>query len=144
MMNSKSSIPHKGKTIDNLKPVLGYRDLLLFYLVAIFGIRLLPNAASARLPFVVGLDRFLPPSFGNMLKKYKIPYVSLIALVKVTIFFIILSSLGEKLKIQLIPLVSIELFGWKERLPDFNRFREFHYLPFLRWVKSCIKFSIGK
>ena len=30
-----------------LKPVLGFRDLVLFYLVAIFGVRLIPNAASA-------------------------------------------------------------------------------------------------
>ncbi len=30
-----------------LKPVLGYRDLVLFYLVAIFCIRLVPNSASA-------------------------------------------------------------------------------------------------
>ena len=30
-----------------LKPVLGFRDLVFFYVVAVFGIRLLPAAAAA-------------------------------------------------------------------------------------------------
>ena len=34
---------HQG---SGLEPVLGYRDLVFFYLCALFGIRLIPLAAS--------------------------------------------------------------------------------------------------
>lgn len=66
-------------------------------------------AASARLPFVVGLDSYLPPSFGKLHKTYNTPYVSLISLVAVTIFFIILSSLGGTAEQAYQILISLEI-----------------------------------
>jgi glutamate:GABA antiporter len=66
-------------------------------------------AASARLPFVVGLDSYLPPSFGKLHKKYNTPYISLISLVTVTVFFIILSSLGGKAEQAYQILISLEI-----------------------------------
>lgn len=35
-------------------------------------------AASARLPFVVGIDRYLPPVFGQLHSRWKTPYVSIL------------------------------------------------------------------
>jgi glutamate:GABA antiporter len=35
-------------------------------------------AASARLPFVVGVDRYLPPIFGELHPRWKTPYVSIL------------------------------------------------------------------
>jgi glutamate:GABA antiporter len=35
-------------------------------------------AASARLPFVVGVDRYLPPIFGRLHPRWKTPYVSIL------------------------------------------------------------------
>jgi amino acid transporter len=66
-------------------------------------------AASARLPFVVGLDSYLPPSFGKLHKRYNTPYVSLISLVAVTVFFIVLSSLGGKAEQAYQILISLEI-----------------------------------
>jgi amino acid transporter len=66
-------------------------------------------AASARLPFVVGLDSYLPPSFGKLHKNYNTPYVSLISLVAVTIFFIILSSVGGTAEQAYQILISLEI-----------------------------------
>jgi amino acid transporter len=34
-------------------------------------------AATARLPFVAGIDRFLPPAFGKLHPRWKTPYVAL-------------------------------------------------------------------
>ncbi|MGA9292354.1 MAG: APC family permease, partial [Ignavibacteriaceae bacterium] len=64
--------------------------------------------ATARLPFVVGLDRYLPAAFGKLHPKFGTPYISLITLASVTIFFVILSGLGETAKQVYDILVSLE------------------------------------
>jgi glutamate:GABA antiporter len=51
-------------------------------------------AASARLPFVAGIDRYLPPAFGRLHPRWGTPYVSLIVLGVVSVAFILLSQLG--------------------------------------------------
>ena len=36
-------------------------------------------ASTARLPFVAGLDRYLPEAFGRLHPRWKTPYVALLA-----------------------------------------------------------------
>ena len=87
-------------------------------------------AASARLPFVVGLDSYLPKVFGKLHPKYKTPYVALIALVVVTIIFIVLSSLGEKAEQVYNILISLEVVTF--------------LIPYLYLFGAVIKFEIDK
>lgn len=87
-------------------------------------------AASARLPFVVGLDRYLPAAFGRLHPRYKTPYVALGTLVLVTIFFVILSGLGEKAEQAYNILISLEIVTF--------------LIPYLYLFGSVIKFEVDK
>ena len=51
-------------------------------------------ATCARLPFVAGLDRYLPAAFGTLHPKYATPHVSVITLGIATAVLIILGSMG--------------------------------------------------
>ena len=86
--------------------------------------------ATARLPFVVGLDRYLPAAFGKLHPKFGTPYISLITLASITIFFVILSGLGEKAKQVYDILVSLEIVS--------------SLIPYLYIFASVIKFEIDK
>ena len=51
-------------------------------------------ATCARLPFVAGLDRYLPPAFGTLHPKYATPHVSVITLGVATAALIVLGNMG--------------------------------------------------
>jgi amino acid transporter len=51
-------------------------------------------AASARLPFVAGIDRYLPPAFGRLHPRWGTPHVSLLVLGAISVVFIVLSQIG--------------------------------------------------
>jgi glutamate:GABA antiporter len=55
-------------------------------------------AAVARLPFVAGIDRFLPPAFGTLHPRWKTPWVALLSQYVVGIFFIFLGQAGTSVK----------------------------------------------
>ena len=65
--------------------------------------------ATARLPFVVGLDRYLPPAFGLLHRRWRTPYVSLSTLSAVSAFFVILSGIGGRAEQMYEMLVSLEI-----------------------------------
>ena len=51
-------------------------------------------AIGARVPFVAGLDRYVPAAFGTLHSKYATPYISVITLGIATTGLIVLGSLG--------------------------------------------------
>ena len=55
-------------------------------------------AAVARLPFVAGIDHFLPPVFGRLHPRWKTPWVSLLIQYLVGILFIFLGQAGTNVK----------------------------------------------
>jgi amino acid transporter len=55
-------------------------------------------AAVARLPFVAGIDRFLPPVFGALHPRWKTPWVALVTQYIVGILFIFLGQAGTSVK----------------------------------------------
>ena len=55
-------------------------------------------AAVARLPFVAGIDHFLPPVFGRLHPRWKTPWVSLLTQYFVGILFIFLGQAGTNVK----------------------------------------------
>jgi amino acid transporter len=55
-------------------------------------------AAVARLPFVAGIDRFLPPAFGALHQRWKTPWVALLTQYVVGILFIFLGQAGTSVK----------------------------------------------
>jgi amino acid transporter len=55
-------------------------------------------AASARLPFVAGVDKFLPPAFGRVHPRWRTPYVALAVQAVFAAVFIFLGQAGTSVK----------------------------------------------
>jgi glutamate:GABA antiporter len=51
-------------------------------------------AVSARLPFVAGLDRYLPAAFGRVHPKWGTPYVALLVQASCGVIFVVMSQAG--------------------------------------------------
>ena len=64
-------------------------------------------AAVARLPFVAGLDRFLPPAFGALHPRWKTPWVALLTQFVLGIVFIFLGQAWTSVKGAYDVLVSM-------------------------------------
>jgi amino acid transporter len=64
-------------------------------------------AAVARLPFVAGIDRFLPPAFGTLHPRWKTPWVALLTQFVLGALFIFLGQAGTSVKGAYDVLVSM-------------------------------------
>ena len=64
-------------------------------------------AAVARLPFVAGIDRFLPPVFGKLHPRWKTPWAALLAQYILGVIFIFLGQAGTSVKGAYDVLVSM-------------------------------------
>lgn len=64
-------------------------------------------AAVARLPFVAGIDRFLPPAFGALHPRWKTPWVGLLTQFVFGAIFIFLGQAGTSIKGAYDVLVSM-------------------------------------
>jgi len=63
--------------------------------------------AVARIPFVAGIDRYLPPAFARLHPRWGTPYVSLLTQAAVTVVFIVLGQAGTTVKGAYEVLVSL-------------------------------------
>ena len=82
-------------------------------------------AAGGRLPFVAGIDRFLPAAFGRVHPKYGSPHVSLLVQAAVAAVFIFLGQAGTTVKGAYDVLVSMAIIGY--------------FIPYLFMFASMIK-----
>jgi glutamate:GABA antiporter len=64
-------------------------------------------AAVARLPFVAGIDRFLPPAFGALHPRWKTPWVALLTQFVLSALFIFMGQAGTSVKGAYDVLVSM-------------------------------------
>ena len=69
-------------------------------------------AASGRLPFVAGIDRFLPSVFGRIHPRYNSPYVSLLTQAAIAAVFIFLGQAGTSVKGAYDVLVSMSIISY--------------------------------
>jgi glutamate:GABA antiporter len=69
-------------------------------------------AAGGRLPFVAGIDRFLPPAFGRIHPRFGSPYVSLLAQAAIAVLFILLGQAGTSVKGAYDVLVSMSIISY--------------------------------
>jgi glutamate:GABA antiporter len=69
-------------------------------------------AASGRLPFVAGLDRFLPSLFGRIHPRYGSPYISLLVQAIVAAVFILLGQAGTSVRGAYDVLVSMSIVSY--------------------------------
>jgi glutamate:GABA antiporter len=82
-------------------------------------------AAGGRLPFVAGIDRFLPAAFGRLHPRYGSPHVSLLLQAAVAAVFIFLGQAGTSVKGAYDVLVSMSIIGY--------------FIPYLFMFASMIK-----
>jgi amino acid transporter len=82
-------------------------------------------AASARIPFVAGVDRFLPRAFGRVHPKWQTPYVALAVQALIAALFIFLGQAGTSVKGAYEFLVSVGVLSY--------------FLPFLFMFSAMIR-----
>ncbi len=66
-------------------------------------------AGSARVPFVVGLDSFLPPAMGRVHPKWGTPYVAILVQGILSTVFILMSVVGSTVKVAYLVLLDATL-----------------------------------
>jgi amino acid transporter len=81
--------------------------------------------AVARIPFVAGIDRYLPEAFGRPHPRYGSPYVALLTQSGVTVIFVILGQAGTTVKGAYEVLISMTFLVT--------------FIPFLFLFASAIK-----
>ena len=64
-------------------------------------------AATARLPFVAGIDRFLPLAFGDLHPRWRTPYVALLVQAGISALFVFLGQAGTSVRGAYDALVSM-------------------------------------
>jgi len=69
-------------------------------------------AATARLPFVAGIDRFLPPAFGALHPKWRTPYVALLVQAAIAGVFVFLGQAGTSVRGAYDALVSMGIIAY--------------------------------
>jgi len=82
-------------------------------------------AATARLPFVAGIDRFLPPAFGALHPRWGTPYVALLVQAVIAGLFIWLGQAGTSVHGAYDALVSMGIIAY--------------FIPFLFMFAAMIK-----
>jgi amino acid transporter len=69
-------------------------------------------SATARLPFVAGIDRFLPPAFGELHPRWRTPYVALLVQAGIATLFIFLGQAGTSVHGAYDALVSMGIIAY--------------------------------
>lgn len=69
-------------------------------------------AATARLPFVAGLDRYLPRAFGSLHPRYHTPHVALLTQAAISAVFVILGQAGTSVRGAYDVLVSMSVITY--------------------------------
>jgi amino acid transporter len=82
-------------------------------------------AAGGRLPFVAGIDRFLPAQFGRLHPRYGSPHVSLLTQAAIAAVFIFLGQAGTTVKGAYDVLVSMSIISY--------------FIPYLLMFASMIR-----
>jgi glutamate:GABA antiporter len=82
-------------------------------------------AAGARLPFVAGIDRFLPSAFGRLHSRWKTPWVALLTQFVLGALFVFLAQAGTSIKGAYDVLVSMGVLTY--------------FLPYLYLFAAMIK-----
>ena len=69
-------------------------------------------AATARLPFVAGIDRFLPKAFGDLHPTWRTPYVALLVQAAIAGLFVFLGQAGTSVHGAYDALVSMGIIAY--------------------------------
>lgn len=83
--------------------------LVIILSISIIGIASAWLTGAARLPFVFGLDRYLPSSLGRLHPRYKTPHVALIAQSTTCALFLSMSFAGAAVKEAFVTMLDLSV-----------------------------------
>jgi len=66
-------------------------------------------SGSARVAFVVGLDRYFPPAFGRVHPRWRTPYVAILVQAPLAALFLFLSVLGKGTTVEKAFLILLDM-----------------------------------
>jgi amino acid transporter len=104
-------------------------------------------SGSARVPFAIGLDRYLPPAFGRLHPRWRTPHIAILAQAAACSAFLLAMQLGDDLRVgyqllvdmtvitYFIPFLYLFLTAWKHG-------RAASALPGLAVTAAAIVFSM--
>jgi amino acid transporter len=84
-------------------------------------------AGIARVPFVVGIDRYLPKAFGKIHPKWRTPYVSIIVQAALSALVLLLSQINETTRGAYQTVIDITII--------------LYFIPFLYMFAAAIKLA---
>src|SRR3954466_12152163 len=84
-------------------------------------------AGVARVPFVAGIDRYLPPAFGKLHPKWRTPYVAIIVQAVLSAAILLIANMNEKIAGAYEILINTTLI--------------IYFIPFLYMFAAVIKLS---
>ena len=84
-------------------------------------------AGVSRVPFVAGVDRYLPPAFGKLHPRWRTPYVAILVQAVIAAVILVLSQINETVKGGYQMLVSATVVVY--------------FIPFLYMYAAAIKLS---
>jgi glutamate:GABA antiporter len=84
-------------------------------------------AGIARVPFVVGIDRYLPKAFGKIHPRWKTPYVSIIVQAVASALVLLLSQINESTRGAYQAVIDITII--------------LYFIPFLYMFAAAIKLA---
>lgn len=87
-------------------------------------------AGVARVPFVVGIDRYLPAAFGKMHPRWKTPYVSILVQAAVSGAILLVIQINESANSAYQILVDAAII--------------LYFIPFVYMYAACIKLAYRK
>ena len=87
-------------------------------------------AGVARVPFIVGVDRYMPEIFGRIHPRWRTPYVSILVQAVFSVLVLLLASIGETVKGAYQGLVDAAII--------------LYFVPFLYMYAAVIKLAYRK
>ena len=87
-------------------------------------------AGIARVPFVVGIDRYLPPAFGKIHPKWKTPYISILVQAVLSGLVLLISQINQSTRDSYQQLIDAAII--------------LYFIPFLYMFIAAIKLSYRK
>jgi amino acid transporter len=66
-------------------------------------------SGSARVAFVVGLDRYFPPAFARIHPRWRTPYIAILVQVPIAVVFLLLAVLGKGTTVERALLILLDM-----------------------------------
>jgi glutamate:GABA antiporter len=87
-------------------------------------------SGAARIPFVIGLDKYLPDAFGRVHGRFGTPHVALVVQGLASSFFVVVNSIGSSVHDMYMSLVQTTVI--------------LQLIPFLYMFAALVRMRFGK